>query len=210
MAGPGVPSHQRRSRACNLLGPSDNSKATTTTIGPKPLQGRAWPLGKPERFKIGWQHHESKAVPPCTHKWKYTRRGLAGSYRAMGGSGQMQSDAGRGSSRPDRAGKNLAGGGAARAKARDAQPPVTAGQWARGSGLTGQGIDSSCRCCDYPGGIACKKLHTVHLAQCPEAHRTIASTINFARRPSRSLSFVRRLFRGLRCARLCRACFAPG
>jgi hypothetical protein len=47
------------------------------------------------------------------------------------------------------------------------------------------------------------KLHAVHLAQFPEAYHTIASTINFACRPSRSLWVVRRLFRGLRCARPC-------
>ena len=87
-----------------------------------------------------------------------------------------------------RAGQNLAGGGAARAKARDAQPPVTA--WAMGQRQwcnCPRGSVLPCRWCDYPGGIACMKLHAVHLAQCPEAHHTIASKINFACRSSRSL-----------------------
>ena len=55
--------------------------------------------------------------------------------------------------------KNLPGGGAARAKARDAQPPVTA--WAMGQRQwcdSPKGFGSSCRWCDYPGGIACNKV----------------------------------------------------
>ena len=47
------------------------------TIPRSRLSGTGVRLGVLERFKIGWQHHEWKAFPACTHKWKCIWRGLS-------------------------------------------------------------------------------------------------------------------------------------